>query len=48
MEQKISQITKEELREMSVDEIADLKVEAENIIENLNNITDICNEILNS
>lgn len=48
MEEKISQITKEELREMSVDEIADLKVEAENIIERLNNITDICNEVLNS
>lgn len=48
MEQKISQITKEELKEMSIEEIADLKVEAETLIQHLNNITDICNEILNS
>lgn len=48
MEEKISQVTKEKLKEMSIEEIVDLKVEAETLIEHLNNITDICNEILNS
>lgn len=48
MEQKISQIAKEKLKEMSIEEIVDLKVEAETLIERLKNITDICNEILKS
>lgn len=48
MEEKISQVTKEQLRGMSIEEVADLKIEAESLIERLNNITDICNEILNS
>lgn len=48
MEEKISQVTKEQLKEMSIEEIIDLKVEAESLIGRLNNITDICNEILNS
>lgn len=48
MNEKISQITKEQLRKMSIEEIIDLKVEAETLIERLNNITDTCNEIINS
>lgn len=48
MQEKISQITKDELKEMSIEEIVDLKVEAESLIGRLNNITDMCNEILNS
>lgn len=48
MEEKLSRITKEELKEMTIEEIVDLKVETEKLIERLNNITDICNEILNS
>ena len=48
MEPKISQITKEKLREMSIEEIVDLKVEAEALIQHLNSITDMCDEILNS
>ncbi len=46
MEQEISQITKEKLREMSIEEIVDLKVEAEALIQHLNSITDMCDEIL--
>ena len=46
MEPKISQITKEKLREMSIEEIVDLKVEAEALIQHLNSIPDMCDEIL--
>ena len=48
MEEKISQITKEQLRGMAIEKVEDLKIEAETLIERLNDITDICNEILNS
>lgn len=48
MEEKLSKITEEELKEMSIEEIADLKVETENMIEELNNIIDMCDEVLNS
>lgn len=48
MEEKLSQITEEELRQMSIEEIADLKVETENMIQRLDDIIDMCNEALNS
>lgn len=48
MEEKLSQITKEELKQMSMEEIADLKVETENMIQRLDDIIDMCNEALNS
>lgn len=48
MEEKLSQITEEELKEMSIEEIADLKVETENIIEKLNDLIEMCDEVLNS
>lgn len=47
-EERLSQITEEDLKQMSMEEIADLKVETENMIQRLNNIIDICNEALNS
>lgn len=48
MEKRLSQITKEELKEMSMEEIADLKVETEDMIQKLDDIIDMCDEILNS
>ena len=48
MEKNLSQITEEELKQMSIEEIADLKVETENIIERLNDLIDMCDEALNS
>ena len=48
MEEKLSQITKEELKQMSIEEIADLKVETEEMIQKLDDMIDMCNEILNS
>lgn len=48
MEEKLSKITEEELKQMSIEEIADIKVETENMIHRLNDIIDICNEALNS
>ena len=39
--------TEEELKEMSMEEIADLKVETENMIQRLDDIIDMCNKILN-
>lgn len=48
MKKRLSQITKEELKEMSMEEIADLKVETEEMIQKLDDMIDMCNEILNS
>lgn len=48
MEEKLSKITENELKQMSVEELADLKVETETMIQKLNNIIDMCNEALNS
>ncbi len=48
MEERLSQITKEELKQMSIEEIADLKVETEEMIQKLDDMIDMCNEILNS
>lgn len=48
MEKRLSQITEEELKQMSLEEIADLKVETENIIQKLNDLIEICEETLNS
>ena len=47
MEERLSQIKEEELREMSIEEIADLKVETENIIQKLNNMINMCEEASN-
>lgn len=48
MEGKLSQITEEEIKQMSMEEIADLKVESETIIQKLNDIIEKCKEALNS
>lgn len=48
MEKRLSEITEEELKQMSLEEIADLKVETENIIQKLNDLIEICEETLNS
>lgn len=48
MEETLAKITEEELKQMSVEELADLKVETETMIQKLNNIIDMCNEALNS
>lgn len=48
MEKTLSKITEKELKQMSVEELVDLKVETETMVEKLNNIIDMCNEALNS
>lgn len=46
-EERLSQITEEDLKQMSIEEIADLKVETENMLQRLNDIIDMCDEALN-
>lgn len=48
MERSLSEITEEDLQEMSAEQIVELKVETEDLIERLDNIIDICNEESNS
>lgn len=48
MEKQLSEITEEELKQLSEEEITDLKVEAEELIQKLDDIINICEENLNS
>ena len=45
---KLSDIKKEDLENLTPEELADLKVKVEELIEELNNMIEECDETLNS
>lgn len=48
MEKEWDKITEEDLKDMSTEEIVDLKAEAEQLQETLQEILELCDEALNS
>lgn len=48
MDKDLREITEEELKNLSTEELADLKVETEDMIEDLDEIIARCDKILNS
>lgn len=48
MEEKTLNISKELLDNLSIEELADLKIEVDDIVNEISNIKEICDEALNS
>ncbi len=44
MQRKYLELSDELLKNLSIEEIAELKIETDELLESLNNIIDICNE----
>mgnify|MGYP004483542907 FL=1 len=44
MQRKYLELSDELLKKLSIEEIAELKIETDELLESLNNIIDICNE----
>ena len=47
MEEKVLNISDEVLQNLSIDEIADLKVEVDDLLSELDNVVDTCDAALN-
>lgn len=48
MEEKTLNITEETLKNLSIEELADLKVEIDDLLETVNNLIKKCEETLNN
>lgn len=48
MEEKTLNITKEELDNLSIEQLADLKVEVDELLQKIDNLLEECDETLNS
>ncbi len=48
MEENRMRVTQEDLKELTIEELVDLKVEAENLIEDIDQLLEKCDELINS
>lgn len=48
MEENKVRVTQEDLEELTIEELVDLKVEAENLIEDIDELIEKCDELINS
>lgn len=48
MEENRMGVTQEELKELTIEELVDLKVETENLIEDIDELLEKCDELINS